>query len=434
MRRGLTAAMLVAASIASVAGAQQAAGTTKMSVSGIPVIFKPVRANDVVAVRLYLRGGSGNITSANAGIEALMLGAAKEGTAKYSKDALNERLVETGTAISSEAGYDFSVLSLRGVRQHWNEAWDLFSQVALRPTFPASEVELIRARMLDQLKRIPDDPDSYLSFLADSSFYAGHAYAARPGGTTQSLAAIQRDAIADWHRRRFTKENLLIVVVGNVTRADVAAKVAATFGGLPATGGRAVRAIALKPVTPDVVLVKRELPTNYITGLFAAPPIGHPDFAALRVATDILSNRLFEEVRTKRNLTYAVGAGLGNRAANQGSLYVTAVEPDTTLKVIFSEVRRLQTEPLSRSRLAENVSVFLTRFWMGQQTSMGQAAQLGAFELVGGGWQNLYGFIAAVRRVTPADVQRAATKYMQHARFAVIGNPDKINRTLITSF
>lgn len=113
---------------------------------------------------------------------------------------------------------------------------------------------------------------------------------------------------------------------------------------------------------------------------------------------------------------------------------MTAVEPDTTLKVIFSEVRRLQTEPLSRSRLAENVSVFLTRFWMGQQTSMGQAAQLGAFELIGGGWQNLYGFIAAVRRVTPADVQRVARKYMQHGRFAIIGNPDKINRTLITSF
>ena len=434
MKTALALAILAAAAVGSVAGAQQTGGTTKFTAGGIPVIFKPVRANDVVAVRLYLRGGSGNLTPANAGIEALMLEAAREGTTKYPKDALNERLVETGTAISSEAGYDFSVLSARGVRQHWNETWDLFSQVALHPTFPASEVELVRARMLDQLKRIPDNPDSYLSFLADSSLYAGHAYAAHPAGTPKSLASIQRDALASWHRQRFTKENLLIVVVGNVARADVAAKVTAAFGGLPARGGTAARPIALRPVTRDVVLVKRDLPTNYISGLFSAPAMSHPDFPALRVATDILSNRLFEEVRTKRNLTYAVGAGLGNRAANQGSLYVTAVEPDTTLKVIFSEVRRLQTEPVPRARLAENVSTYLTRFWMGQQTSMGQAAQLGAFELVGGGWENLYRFIDAVRRVTPADVQRVARKYMQNGRFAVIGNPDKITRSVLTSF
>src|SRR5215210_606385 len=142
MRRLITAALLGACAVASNAAGQQASATTKFSVAGIPVIFKPVRANDVVAVRLYLRGGSGNLTPANAGIEALMLEAAQEGTMRYDKDALNERLVETGTAISSEAGYDYSVLAVRGVRQHWNEAWDLFSQVALHPTFPASEVEL----------------------------------------------------------------------------------------------------------------------------------------------------------------------------------------------------------------------------------------------------------------------------------------------------
>ena len=434
MRRHLIGALLSACALASGAAAQQVAGTTKFSVSGIPVIFKPVRANDVVAVRLYLRGGSANLTPINAGIEALMLEAAQEGTAKYGKDALNELLVETGTSITSEAGYDYSVLALRAVRQHWNEAWDAFSEVALRPTFPSAELEIVRGRMVDDLKRIPDDPDSYLNYLADSSLYAGHAYAVRPGGTPQSIAAIKREALVDWHRRRFTKQNLLIVVVGNVSREDVTVKIRAAFRNLPATGGGAVQARALSSITPDVLVVKRELPTNYITGYFSAPAMSHADYAALRVATDVLGDRLFEEVRTKRNLTYAVGAGLANRATNRGSLYVTAVEPDTTLKVIFSEVRRLQREPLSRATLAENVSTFITQFWLGQQTSMGQAAQLGAFELVGGGWQNLYRFVDAVRRVTPADVQRVAKKYMQHGRFAVIGDPAKIDRALITSF
>jgi len=433
MKRLIILVAAVLSSAATVSSPQQVAAS-KFQVAGIPVILKPVTANDVIAVRLYIRGGSSNLTPSNAGIESFMLDVATHGTAKYTKDAFNELRTETGTSISSDAGYDYSSMSLQGVRQHWNEAWDLFTEAALKPSFPPSEVELERAQLVDALKRIPDDPDSYLTYLADSSLYAGHKYAVPPQGTPGSIGAITRDALANWHKQRFTRENLLLVVVGNVSRADLTQKIESTFGRLPATGGTAVRAPRLAAVTPDVMVVKRELPTNYIAGYFAAPPPSDPDYAALRVATDILSDRLFEEVRTKRNLTYSVGAGLSTRAANRGSLYVTAVEPDTTLKVILTQVRRLQREPLPQSTLSENVNTFLTEFWMSQQSNMGQAQQLGLFELLGGGWQNLGRFVDAVRRVTPADVQRVATRYMQHARFAVIGDPAKIDRRLFTSF
>jgi zinc protease len=412
----------------------QRTSTSKFYVSGIPVIFKPVTANDVVAVRLYVRGGSGNLTPGNAGIEDFMLEAATRGTSKYDKDAFTARLVETGTKIHADAGYDFSTLALLSVKQHWNEAWDLFTQAALHPTFPAAEVELVRGQLLDAVRRIPDQPDSYLSYLADSSFYAGHPYAVRPEGTSTSLASISREALAGWHRERLTKENLLLVVVGNVAREDLTQKISSTFGQLPARGGSAATVQALTAVSPDIVVVKRELPTNYIVGLFSAPPPSDPDYAALRVGTDILTDRLFTEVRTKRNLSYWAGAGLGQLAVNRGSVYVTAVEPDTTLRVILSEVHRLQREPVPATTLAANVNTFLTRFWIPQQSNMGQAQQLGLFELLGGGWENLNGFADSVRRVTPGDVQRVATLYMQHARFTVIGDPAKINRALFTSF
>jgi zinc protease len=434
MKRFLAIAAAILPCVAGVSAAQQAVTPTKFYASGIPVILKPVNANDVVAVRLYIRGGSGNLNASNAGIESLMLEAATHGTTKYDKDTFNERLTETGTTITSDAGFDYSVLALQGVRQHWDEAWDLFTEAALKPTFPATEVELVRAQLVDELKRIPDDPDTYLSYLADSSLYLGHPYAVRPKGTPASVATITRDALANWHRQRFTKENLLVVVVGNVSRADLTRKIESTLGKLPASGGAAIPARRLAGITPDVLVVKRELPTNYITGFFAAPPPSDPDYAALRVATDVLSDRLFEEVRTKRNLTYAVSAGLSSRAANRGSLYVTATEPDTTIKVIFSEVRRLQREPLPASTLAENVNTFITEFWISQQSNMGQAQQLGFFELLGGGWENLSRFVNAVRQVRPADVQRVATRYMQHARFAVIGDPGKIDRALLISF
>jgi zinc protease len=420
--------------ISTAAGAQTAVTVTKFDAAGIPVIHKQVTANEVVAVRLYIRGGAAALSPANAGIETMMLAVADHGTEKYDKDAFSALATETGTNIGAESTMDFSVLTMQGVRQNWDKAWDLFSQAALKPTFPAAEVDIVKGQMVDAAQRRRDDPDTYLTFLADSLFYAGHPYSVPTAGTATSLGAITRDALAAWHKQRMTKENLVIVVVGNVARADIAAKVQAAFGGLPATGGRAATVNAIAKVTPELVAVERSLPTNYITGYYYAPSLGDPDYAAFRAATDMLGDRLFEEVRTKRNMTYAVAAGLETRRANRGRVYVTAIAPDTTMKVIFSTVKELQSGTLDPARVAENANVSLTTYLLGQETNMGQAAALGLWEVSGGGWQNYGRFVESYKRVNAADIQRVAKKYMQHARFVVIGDPKKVTRTALLAF
>ena len=329
---------------------------------------------------------------------------------------------------------DYSVLTMQGIKQNWDKAWDLFAQAALEPTFPAAEVEIVRGQMMDAVKRRTDDPDTYLNFLADSAFYSGHPYSVVPAGTEASLKSITRDALAAWHKQRMTKENLLIVVVGNVPRADLTTKIQQAFANLPATGGRATPVRTVASVTPDLIAVQRDLPTNYITGFFVAPSLADPDYVAFRVATDMLGDRLFEEVRTKRNMTYAVAAGLDTRVANRGRVYVTAIAPDTTMKVIFSTVRELQTGKLDPALVAENANASLTAYLMGQETNMGQAATLGLWELSGGGWQNYNRFIEAYRKVTAADIQRVARKYMTHGRFVLIGDPSKLTRSVVLAF
>ena len=121
------------------------------------------------------------------------------------------------------------------------------------------------------------------------------------------------------------------------------------------------------------------------------------------------------------------------KSVGRGWLYVTAVDPDTTLKVILTEVRRLQREPVSRDRLQETLNTYGTNYWMMQETNMGQAQQLGMWELTGGGWRNAMTYVDRMKTVTPADVQRVATRYLKNARFVVIGDPKKIDRALFQS-
>jgi zinc protease len=320
------------------------------------------------------------------------------------------------------------------VRQHFTEAWDLFTQAVLKPTFPEDEVQQVKEQTINGLKQQRDDPDSYLNLVSDSTLFAGHPYSAEPDGTPETIATLTRADVAAWHKRRMTKANLVIVVVGNVTRAELEPRIVAAFSGLPATGGAAAPVPALTSTKSSINVIERELPTNYIQGLYPAPGRGSADYAALQMATTVLGDRLFEEIRTKHNLTYAVAAGLRPAAQSRGTLYVTAVEPDTTVKLMFREVRRMQTDLVPRNRLRESISEFITGYWMGQETNMGQATSLGNWELTGGGWRNARLFVDRMQAVTPADVQRVSVKYLKNARFVVIGDPKKVNAALFTSF
>lgn len=432
MMRYTLSLVFCAASAAAQAPAQPS--VSEFYVSGIKVIHKPVTANDVIAIRLHLRGGAAAITGANAGIEHLMAQSITKGTEKYSKDAFSALTTSTGTDVGGAAMLDHTAFFARAVRRHFNEAWDLFTQAALRPTFPADEVQQVRDQIVNDLKQRTDDPDSYLNLIADSLLYAGHPYAADPTGTPESIAKLTRDDLAAWHKRRLAKANLLLVVVGNVTRAELEPKIVAAFGRLPATGGAAPIVPALASDKSTVSIVQRELPTNYILGLYPAPGRAHPDYPALQVATRVLSERLFEEIRTKRNLTYAVSASLSGARQSRGGLYVTAVDPDTTVKVMFSEVRRIQTQRVPVKRLREAINEFTTGYWMGQETNMGQATALANWELTGGGWRNGEMFVRRMAAVTPADVQRVSARYLRNARFVIIGDPKKINQSIFVAF
>jgi len=428
-----TTLCLALLTIASPTFAQSAPKIDDFTVAGIHVIHKAITANDVIAVQLFVKGGAAAITPANAGIEQLIVDAAPLGTSRYTKDQFTAAATKNGAQIGGSAELEYTSMTLRAVRQNWDASWDLFADAVAHPTFPEAEVAVARGQLVNQVKQRTDDPDSYLEQVSDSVVFAGHPFAPEPRGTPKSVVALRSADLARWHARRFTRANMLIVVVGNVSHDDLVAKIGRSFGGLPASGGAVAAVPALPPMKASVTIMNRSLPTNYIQGTFVAPPSRSRDAAAVRVAIRLLSDRLFEEVRTKRNLTYAVYSFFRGGSVGRGALYVTATDPDTTLKVMLAEVRRLQREPVSTERLQETRNDYVTAYWVGQETNLGQATQLGAYELTGGGWRNALTLVDRVRAVTPADIQRVATRYFKNARFVVVGDPQKVDRTLFQS-
>jgi zinc protease len=152
----------------------------------------------------------------------------------------------------------------------------------------------------------------------------------------------------------------------------------------------------------------------------------------MRVASSILQNRLFVEIRAKRNLSYAPEAFLWNQGSNLGGVSVSSTDANQSVRIMLDEIARLQREPISQDELKGTIQHYLTRYYLGQETNAAQAGELAQSELIGGGWRNSSSFMDQVSAVTPADVQRVAQKYMHNIRFVVLGNPKSIDTKIFT--
>lgn len=411
---------------------ESADGVTAWKVGGLKVLHKPTKANSVVSAKLYLDGGVLNFSDDTAGIEQLALRTAVNGgTASTSKDEFNAALASMGSSVSYFTDRDFSGYQLHTISKHFDQTWELFTQAVLQPAMPAEELETQRQKQLASIAQLEENPNRLVSYTARELLARDHPYHRFQMGTRENVEGFSRHQVARYHNETLLKpERMLLVVVGNISSDRLLEKVKASVGRLKQTDWERPEVQPLQAKKRAMEGVEKTLPTNYILGLFPAPRPGEADYAAMMVATSYLADRLFEVVRTKHNLSYAVSSGIGSRRANAGYLYVSAKQPNITMKYIFEEVEKLKQEPLSADEVKRTRNVFITDHYMGIQTNSGQASVLAGAELIAGDWTRQLKFLEEVKQVTAEDIQRVAKKYFDGYHFGVVGSPDEVDASV----
>ena len=407
--------------------------TSTYSVGGVKVIHR--RANiSTVVTNLYLLGGVRAGSSAQSGLENFLMQVSERGTTRYSRDVLRRSMARTGSEFVIEAREDWTMIGARTIAAELDSTWAIFSERVMHPRLDSTDVEFIRGQMLAAVRQRDDSPDAILDFVADSTAFAGHPYALSPVGTARTLAAISRADLQRFHREQFVTSRMLLVVVGNVDRPTVERLVRATLATLPVGAYTWAMPDTLDTSKSDVAMVRRALPTNYLLGFFRGPAANSPDAAALRVASAVLSGRLFGEIRSKRNLTYAVSANYRDRALSSVGLYVTTTAPDSVLGIMLAEVRTLKSFPIPTEMLRPIVQQFITEYFLDNETSTAQADFLARAQLYRGDFTAGDRFVAELRAVTGADVRRVAQRYLTNARWAYVGDPSRVTRDRLTAF
>ena len=408
--------------------------TTKFDVDGVTVILRRNTANEVIAANLYLLGGARQITAATAGIEALLLLASERGTRKFPGATVRQRTATLGSTISIEANDDWSAIGLHAIRGTFDSTWAILADRVMAPTLSPGDVEIAREQLIAGARQRMTHPDGAAEERADSLLYQQHPYAIEATGTPASLASITVPQLRAYHTQQFVTSRMLLVVVGNVERANVERLVRSTIATLPRGSYKWTPPPSTVATGRALAIENRSIPTNYVLGYVPGPVATSRDYVALRVATAVLSGRLYTEVRSRRNLSYDVESQFIERAQGVGGLYVTTVDPNAVLRIMRRELSTLQTETVDPDGLKRLEQQFITEYYLKNETNADQANVLARAEVFAGDYRAADRFMEDLQRVTPEDVRRVARQYLKDFRFAYVGDASKLDRSLLSQF
>ncbi|WP_121352527.1 M16 family metallopeptidase [Flavisolibacter nicotianae] len=361
----------------------------------------------------------------------------RRGTVKMNKAQLDEAIDQLGGNIGTSA---FSA-SASSLKANFPKLISLLSDVVLRPSFSATELEKIRRQELSGLQAAKDDPNSIADNVTNRLLYGkDHPYGDIE--TEETVSNVKVGDIKNFFSTYWKPNNAYLVFVGDITAAD-AKKLSAQYFGAWKSGvvPRPTYKTPQAPAKTFVAVVDRPASVQSVIN-FAAPvelKPGAPDVIPASVMNNILgggfSGRLFANLREKHGFTYGAYSGLKSDrlvGAFTAEASVRNEKTDSAIAEFINEFNRIRTEAVptdEESRMKNYLSGQFARSLENPATIAGFALNIAKYNLPKDYYQNYLKTLAAV---SPTDVQAMAKKYVNPGNMlvVVVGNAKEIAKGL----
>jgi predicted Zn-dependent peptidase len=409
--------------------------------NGLPVWIVEMHEVPVVDVTLVVKAGAAQDPGTAFGVAAITADMLDEGAGTHSALDLADAADFLGASLSTGGGYDSSSVRLHVPVARLDAALPLMADVALRPTFPAPELERVRKTRLTSILQARDNAAGLASMaFSRVLFGARHRYGTSTGGTETSVTEISMNDLKAFYGAYYQPANSHLIVVGDVTAA-VLSKLESAFGGWK--NGAPVRKASL-PAAPQhgprqIYLVnKPDAPQSQIRIGWVGVARSTADYFVLDVLNTILggsfTSRLNQNLREEHGYTYGAGSAFDMRASSGPFVASAGVQTDKTvesLREFFKELDGMR-QPVPSAELARGKNLEALGFPSAFETTRGMAANL--IDLVVYDLPETFftDYVPKIQAVTAADVQRAATQYLQTDKFAivVVGDLAKIEQPI----
>ncbi|MFQ5984902.1 MAG: M16 family metallopeptidase [Alphaproteobacteria bacterium] len=420
--------------LAAVLPVQAAKVTRVVSPGGLEAWLVHEPAIPIVSLELGFRGGASLDPPGREGLAEMVSGLLDEGAGDLDSQAFQRRLQELAVRMSFDVGLDTFGGSLETLSENLDDAFDLLRLALTAPRFDAEPVERVRRQSLASLAQAAEDPDRVARRTWFRTAFPDHRYGRPVRGTEESVAAITAGDLRAFVARQFTRDKLIVGVVGDVGPERLAGLLDATFGALPPASAVPEVSEAAPADSGALIVVRKPNPQSVVVFGHAGLKRDDPDFYAAYVMNNILgggafTSRLGKEVREKRGLAYGVYTYL--HPLDHAGLFMGGVATENSrvkesLAIIRREFARMRDEGVREEELAD-AKTFLTGSFPLRLTSNDRIARM----LVGMQLDELgidylerrNGYIEAVTR---EDVGRVAARLLspEALRIVVVGEPE----------
>ncbi|MGH7647538.1 MAG: insulinase family protein, partial [Gemmatimonadaceae bacterium] len=409
--------------------------------NGLKVVLARRTAIPIVRMSMLLDAGMAADKPNEPGVASMTMRMLDEGTATRSAPQISDALASLGADLDASTGLDVSTVSLSVLRDKLDSALALYADVILHPAFPASDLAREKQTTLANIQQEKVEPTGLALRVVPALLYGpGHAYA-QPltgSGTEESVRAMTRDDLAAFAHTLFKPNHATLVVVGDITMADLTPKLERAFkdwkaGDIPAEN---IATVSGPQKTKVYILDRPGAEQSIIIGGSLIPPTANPNELAFETLNDAFggafSSRINMNLREDKHWSYGSFAFTQDARGQRPWIIYAPVQTDKTKESLGELVKELHDlagpRPLTAEELQgakDRQTLQLAGRWETGGAVRGALAEIATYDLPDTYYQT---YEARIRALTSDDIAKTVSQFVKPDReiWLVVGDRAKI--------
>jgi len=398
--------------------------------NGLVVITETMPHVRSVSIGLWVRNGSRREVPEENGLAHFIEHMVFKGTERRSAEAIAREMDSVGGMLDAFTSKEQICFNAKVLDEHLPIAFDVIADLVLRPNFDPEDLKKEQQVILEEIKMDLDNPEYLLHEIFTRGFWPEHALGRPILGTPETVKNFSRKTLKSRFASWFAPDHLVITAAGNITHQQVLDLVEKEFGHLQPSGEQPAH-VAPRTSAPIHLEKKRDLEQVHLCVGVPSVPLGHEDRFGVAVLNNLLgggmSSRLFQNIREKRGLAYAVFSEL-TPYSDAGMLTVYAGSAKETvgqvLDLIVSELGDLKKSPVSEEELLRSKNHLKGSLMLSLESTSARMSNLARQELYFRRFYSLDEILASIEVVTAKQLQSLAQQYFRAEDIAVtvLGN------------
>ncbi len=420
-----------AGGVATPAGGEPAARMVTLE-NGLRVILRPTRSVGLVAMTMVTEGGVLLETEKTNGMGTLMTKLSTNGAGKLSATEISAFFDQAGGAISGSCATNSFLWQATVLEDSFPRALEIFADVVQRPTYAEGELAIARPGLLKAIERLDEELIGEAFLLARKGYFKDSPYRLQAAGKADVIGSATVEQIARYHKHNVLAGSSVLAIYGNFDEPNTAARLQSLFGALPAGKAKLNLPASSPPAKDALEVVKTQkqgaaivmyAPAMKITDVADRLPMNVLD--TIISGWDLPSGWLHNELRGKE-LVYVVHALVWTGAAPGGFVAYAGCQPQNApqvLAIMRKDLDRAAAYTPTQAEIDRAVNTIITTEQLDNQSMLTLSQTVAVSEMFGMGYDYVQKLPAAYKKVTPADVQRVARKYLGRGYYVLVTTP-----------